>query len=379
MSFLCFVLVALLAGQMPPPDAPLSAALADLNNGHVLESIQQLKQLVRSNPDNGPAWFYLSTLYTEMKEYAFAERYLQRAMQAGPKGAAHYYQLGIIRYRQSQWRPALESFEQGLAIGSGQNDASVWRSIGDVQVELFDREAALRAYTEALRIQPDDARTRLALGRFYLQRGEAGTAIKQLNAALEIDPSLRAAYPVLGRAHLQAGEYPSAVTVLRKALESDPADQESRYALGRALLAMGSGDEGREELDKYERIRQQVVTADKHYKDALSRLAAGKFSEAESLLRETLRLAPAYGPALQSLGTLLLDQGSPEKALGFLQRAVEANPLNAAAWYGLGAAYFKRGRISEALEAAKRATVLNEDEVKYQRLLNEIQEKVKGE
>jgi tetratricopeptide (TPR) repeat protein len=372
-----FFLIALLAGQMPPRDPSLSAALSDLNKGHVLESIQQLKQIVRSNPNNGSAWFYLSALYTEMKEYAFAERYLQRAMQTGPKQGAHYYQLGMIRYRQSQWRPALELFEQALAIGSGQNEASVWRSIGDVQLELFDREAALHAYTEALRIQPDDARTRLALGRFYLQRGEAGPALEHLHAALEIDPSLRAAYPVLGRAHLQAGEFQQAVTVLKKALEGDPTDQDSRYALGRALLAMGRDDEGRAESDRYERIRQQVTTADRHYHDALSRLAEGKSSEAETLLRETVRLAPTYGPALQSLGTLLLDHGSPEQALGFLQRAVEVNPLNAAAWHGLGAAYFKSGKISEALEAVRRATVLNEDEVKYQRLLSEIQEKLK--
>jgi len=372
-----FFLIALLAGQMPSRDPSLSAALADLNKGHVLESIQQLKQIVRSDPNNGSAWFYLSALYTEMKEYAFAERYLQRAIQVGPKQGEHYFQLGIIRYRQSQWRPALELFEQALAIGSRRNEASVWRSIGDVQLELFDREAALHAYTEALRIQPDDARTRLALGRFYLQRGEVGPAIDHLHASLEIDPSLRAAYPVLGRAHLQAGEFPAAVTVLKKALEADPADQESRYALGRALLAMGRGDEGRAESDRYERIRQEVTAADRHYRDALSRLAEGKSAEAETLLRETVRLAPAYGPALQSLGTLLVDHGSPEKALGFLQRAVEVNPLNAAAWYGLGAAYFKSGKMSEALQAAKCAAALNEDEGKYQRLVSEIQDKLR--
>ncbi len=359
-----FLLIAWLAGQMPAPDASTSAALTDLNNGRVLESILQLKQIVRSDPDNGPAWFYLSTLYTEMKEYAFAERYVQRAMQAGPKQAAYYYQLGLIRYRQSQWRPALELFEQALAIGSGQNEASVWRSIGDVQLELFDRDAALHAYTEALRIDPRDARTHLALGRFYLQRGEAGAAIEHLRAALETDPSLHAAHAALGRAYVQAGDVTAAVTILKKALEQDPTDQDSRYTLGRALLAMGRPQEGREELDRYEGIREQVTTADRHYRDALSRLAEGKFSEAETLLREAVRLAPAYGPALQSLGKLLVDRGSPDKALGFLHRVVEVNPLNASAWNSLSTAYFRTGKMPEGTEAAKRANALNDDQVK---------------
>ena len=373
----CCALIALITAQMPTRDASLSAALAELDKGHVLESIQQFKQIVRSDPANGPAYFYLSTLYTEMKEYAFAERYLQRAMEVGPNKGAHYYQLGLIRYRQKQWRPALELFKQALEISSGDTKAAAWRSIGDVQLELFDRDAALQAYTEALRIQPGDGRTHLALGRFYLERGEPGRATEHLRAALETDPSLRTAYPLLGRAYRQSGDLQPAVAVLKKALDTDPADQESRYVLGQVFLAMGRIDEGRSELGRYERIRDQVASADSNYQTALSRLADGKLSEAEALLREAVRLAPKYGPALHSLGTLLLDRGSPEKALGCLERAVEVNPLNAATWYSLGAAYSKSGKLTEALEAAKRAIVLNEDDGQYQRLLSEIQEKIR--
>src|SRR5436190_15457621 len=116
----CFALIALIAlmpGQMPSRDASLSAALAELDKGRVLESIQQFKQIVRSDPTNGPAYFYLSTIYTELREYAFAERYLRRAMELSPNQGQHYYQLGVIRFRQEQWRPALGLFRQALEIG----------------------------------------------------------------------------------------------------------------------------------------------------------------------------------------------------------------------------------------------------------------------
>jgi tetratricopeptide (TPR) repeat protein len=372
-----FALIALMAVQMPSRDASLSAALAELDKGHVLESIQQFKQIVRSDPTNGPAYFYLSTLYTELKEFAFAERYLQRAMELSPNQGEHYYQLGLIRFRRQQWRPALESFKKALEIGFKRNPAPVWRSIGDVQLELFDRDSALQAYTEALRNQPGDSRTLLALGRFYLDRGEPDRAAEHLRAALKTDPSLRAAHPLLGRAYQQSGDLQSAVTLLREAVDTDPADQDSRYTLGRTLLAIGRADEGRAELDKYERIRQQVAGADSNYKSALSSIAEGKLSEAEESLREAVRLAPAYGPALQSLGALLLDRGSPEKALGFLERSVQVNPLNAATWGSLGNAYFKTGRLNEALEAAKRAVALNDDDPQYQRLLREIEGRVR--
>jgi tetratricopeptide (TPR) repeat protein len=165
----------------------------------------------------------------------------------------------------------------------------------------------------------------------------------------------------------------SAVAILTKALDSDPADQDSRYALGQVLLAMGRNAEGRAEIEKYESIRQRVVRADSDYQAALSRLEAGKSAEAESLLREAVRRAPMYGHALNALGMLLLDRGSPDKALDFFKRAVEANPLNAEAWFGLGTAHFKTGKRAEASFAARRAVVLNEDDTRFQTLLRNIE------
>jgi len=371
------LLIALSAAQMPSRDASVSSALAELEKGRVLESIQQFKEIIRSNPADTSSYFYLSTLYTQMNEYDVAEHYLRRAMELSPGQGAHYYQLGVIRDRQKQWAAAQDFFKQALQLGTGNNDARVWRSLGDVQLELFNRDGALQAYTEALRLQPRDAQSRLAIGRFYLERGEPDRATEHLVIALQIDPSLRAAYPVLGRAYRQSGQLASAASILNKALETDASDQDSRYVLGQTLLAMGRADEGREELEKYQAIRKQIANAEASYKAALARLDENKFSEAEKLLNDAVRLAPAYGPALQSLGKLLLDRASADKALPFLERAVQSNPLNAASWYNLGAAFFKLGKTNEALTAAKNATALNEDEAQYQRLLRDVQQRLK--
>jgi protein O-GlcNAc transferase len=358
----------LIAAQMSTRDA-----LAELEKGHVLESIQKLKEIVRTDPQNESAYFYLSTLYTRMNEYVLAERYIQRGIDINPKQGAYYHQFGLIRFRQKQWRPALDLFKQALDVGAGNNSAAVWKSIGDVQLELFDRDAALQAYTQALRLQPREPQTHLALGRFYLDRGEPQTAIEHIRAALESDPSLAGADFLLGSAYRQNGDLPAAVNVLKKALEGNPADQDSRYLLGRTLLALDRTDEGRQELDKYDKIRQQITSADTDYKEALSLLADGKSPEAEKLLLEAVQLAPAYGPALHSLGALLLDRGSAEKALPFLNRAAEANPLNAETWYSVASAYFKMRKTTQAMEAATRAIVLNDDDVRFQRLMADIQ------
>jgi tetratricopeptide (TPR) repeat protein len=373
-----FVLViAVIAPQAPPRDVSVSSALAQLNGGRVFEAIDQFKQIVRSDPANGQSYYYLSTLYTQLGELETAARYVRKAMELNPKQGAHYLQLGLIRFRQKQWRSALEFLKQALQFSSGSTAAAVWRSIGDAQVELFDREAALQAYETSVSLEPRDAASRLALGRFYLDRSDPERAIVQLRAALEIDPTLGAAYPVLGRAYRQTGDLAQAAGILKKAVDTDPADQESRYALGQVLLAAGREDEGQKELDQYESIRLQVTTANSRYMDALERLEGGKTAEAEQLLRTAVRLAPKYGPALHSLGVLLLDRGSARDAAEMLNRAVQSNPLNAASWFNLGKAYLKTGRLSDAQEAARRAAVLGDEDQEYQQLLADIESRTK--
>jgi tetratricopeptide (TPR) repeat protein len=370
-------LTILLAGQTPANEPSLRDAVAEMNRGRILESIAQFKQLTRIDPTNGAAYFYLSTLYTQMNELQLAERYLQRAMTVSSKRGAYYYQLGLIRFRQKQWRAALTLFKQALELGIGNDESVVWRSIGDVEIELFDRDAALEAYQTSLRLGPKDAVTRVALGRFYLERSEPQTAIEHLRAALDLDPSLRSVYPILGRAYRQYGDLPSAVAILKQGLEADPADQESRYALAQALLAMERTGEGRAELEKYEKIRQQVAAANDDYETGMSLLKDGRVTEAEKYLRQAVRLAPTYGPALQALGRLLLDRGSTQQATGILKRAVDTNPLNAESWFSLATAYFKSGKHADALAAARWATVLKDDDPQYQGLLAEIEARLR--
>ena len=95
------------------------------------------------------------------------------------------------------------------------------------------------------------------------------------------------------------------------------------------------------------------------------------------MLREAVRLRPSTALPSIRWDRCCLIAGHRRRRWPFLDRAVEVNPLNAATWYSLGAAYFKIGKMAEALEAAKRAVVLNEEDARYQRLVAEIQERLK--
>jgi Flp pilus assembly protein TadD len=95
------------------------------------------------------------------------------------------------------------------------------------------------------------------------------------------------------------------------------------------------------------------------------------------LLEDAVRLAPKYAPALRLLGAVLLTRGSTQRALDVIQQAVVANPLNPETYFDMGRAYFRSGKLSEALDTIRRALILEEDDARYYSLLGDILTKMK--
>ncbi len=375
-SAIGLLVAAIVHAQAREPKAELAAALAELNRGKVYEAIVTLKRIVPDDPDFGAANFYLSSLYTEMGRFDTARRYVERAIETDRKRGVYYHQLGVVHYREGRRRDALAAFEQALKLGVGGDAAAVWRDIGRVHADLLNWDEALRAYGDAARIQPKDAKTRLALGQFYLDREDPQRAAAELRAALEIDPRLSEAYTALGRAYRRLGEMPAAVAILRKGLELSSSDQESRYVLAQILLAMDRKSEGLREIAEYRRIQELMLRVDTLFENALDRLHAGELPEARTLLQGAVDLAPDYGPALHTLGAVLVERGEGARAVDMLKRALAANPLNSGAYFSLGAAYFQRGRLRDALEATQRAIVLFEEDARYHNQIGQIYRKL---
>jgi len=358
------------------PRSDTAAALAKINEGNVFEGIRMLKEIARAEPSSASAHFYLSSLYTRMGRYDRAFGYLQVAMKANPGQGPYHNQLGIIRRYEGCQPEALTAFQQALRAGMGKEEVSVWRQIGEVHVDLLAWDRAQEAYGNALRIDPKNAGIRLALGRLYLERNDPARAIEEIQSALKGQPGLAGAHASLGRAYRASGDLTSAVNVLKQGIESNPTDQEARYVLGQVLLALGRTDEGRHEMETYRRVDEQMTQTDKLVESAVQRAQAGDLERAEELLKDTLRLAPRYAPALHLLGVVLLNRGNSQRALEMLRQASIANPLNAESYFQMGSAYLNTGQLSQALDMNERALVLEDEDPRYYALLATIQSRM---
>ena len=176
----------------------------------------------------------------------------------------------------------------------------------------------------------------------------------------------------MGRAYRASGNPESAIDVLTKAIARDPSDQESRYVLAQTLLAEGRAREGREALRDYQQLQERMIQTNSMFEAAVERAQAGDLAEAEKVLRETLKLAPRYAPALQILGTVLLNRGNVQPALDAFRQSLAVNPLNSETYLNMGAAYLRLGNLNTALEMTEKALVIEDEDARLYNQLGEI-------
>ena len=262
----------------------VTSALSEINKGNIFEGLRRLKDVVRADPSSDSANFYLSSLYTGIGRFDIAYRHLEAAMKANPGQGAYYDQLGLIRRYEGCGAEALVAFQQALRAGMGKDEGTVWRHIGDLQVELLAWDSAIEAFEQALRLEPNDAASHLALGKLYLDRNDLDRAVRELRAALKIAPGLDGVHSSLGRAYRASGDLQSAATIVKEGTERNPSDQESRYVLAQVLLALGRDDEGRREMDTFRRVQDQIARTNSTFERAVGSAQSGELDRAEDLL-----------------------------------------------------------------------------------------------
>ncbi|OYT70539.1 MAG: hypothetical protein CFK52_10715 [Chloracidobacterium sp. CP2_5A] len=239
-------------------------------------------------------------------------------------------QRGISLYQQTQYAAALEAVEP-VAVQYPEQ-AAAYRLIGLCRLQLKQYAAAaadLRKAAELTRAleKREDAVARLALGKALFLAGDFAAAIPELEfaaARLEVEA---ATLTLLGYAHYRQGDEAAA----RQALTQSVARDERQPEAWRLLA----------ELD----VAGMTVAPDAA---AAKRAAASieKVNRSEPLLAAGLR------------GRLLVAQRQFAKAIPELERAVAAQPDNAALLFALGLALSREKRLEQAADTLARAAKL---------------------
>ena len=195
----------------------VSAALADGQRGRHQESLHELQEAEKADPNSATVRFLLARDYYQMKDFPRAAEHFQSTLSLNPKNSVAAYYLGLSRLAIGDLEVAEGSFRRALELDSANFSAAF--NLGVVYTRQHRSEAAVQAFQHAVEILPDYAEAHEALGELYLYLNRPYDAARELERAVAIVPKMAKAHYHLGRAYAALGLQEKARKEFKRAKE----------------------------------------------------------------------------------------------------------------------------------------------------------------
>jgi tetratricopeptide (TPR) repeat protein len=230
---------------------------------------------------------------------------------------------------------ALESYAQGRST------TEKWIELGLSELRQGRTFASIRAYRQATRLDPKNARIHRLLATNYFLLNQYALFRAEIQEALAIDPGDPQTHYLAGRFTYEAEKiYPVAIEHFSKAVQLSPEDYKAYCYLGLSYRAM----QNLKQAEQYLRKSAALVTA------------AGV----------------TYDVPFRSLVELYLGMDQAALALEYCQKAIAINPQSAENYYWKGKAETKLEKWNQALGSLKRAVELDPTSARPHYLLGTV-------
>jgi tetratricopeptide (TPR) repeat protein len=274
--------------------------------------------------------------------------------------AISYYQ-NALRLRPASDEPALANLREKLARAYLVTDQR------DLAIDLLEsvvRETPMRFETYEL------------LGELYLKKGNLEKAMRNFEQTLLIDSSRPENYLRLAELYLQLKQTDKAVEMMRTARGKFPDVPQIIFTLALTLSQAKKHTEAMtafaEAQAEAEQNNQELLTGTFYFQYGAAAEQAGLLDKAADLLRESIRLDPAYASeAYNYIGYMWIDRDmNLDEAGEMIKKALDAEPDNGAFLDSLGWLHFKKGDYEQALKDLLRAveSLKKEDPVVFEHL-----------
>ncbi|MGA2035666.1 MAG: tetratricopeptide repeat protein, partial [Thermoguttaceae bacterium] len=222
--------------------------------------------------------------------------------------------VGICRYQLQFWKDQESLLQRGLAVEP--NNWTLLNNLGVWRWEHGKKDEAEKHWRTAVTIRPGAADAHSNLGYCLAEQNKLEEAALHLQLAIQYKPILAEAHNNLGLVRLKQRRLlqskneatpemvenlsAEAMQHFRDALKYRPAELNARDNLATTLMELAQASKGEQQR--------------------------AQFDEAESQLREILRLKPSQFTAWIHLSNLRQEQGRPAEALDVARQAVGRFP-----------------------------------------------------
>ena len=224
---------------------------------------------------------------------------------------------GLTNHKAGHYEQALRAFDQAMLIDP--DYARAYRSKGDVLYDFKHYEEALAAYGQAIRLDPDHARIYSNRGDILMHLKRYEEALAAYEQAIRLEPNLAPNYNEKGNVLFSLKRYEEALAAYEAAIRLDP-------GFASAYNNMGN---------------------------ALSRLK--RYFEANIAYEQAIRINPQYAIPYNNKGRALYHLGRYHEALEAFERAIGFDRNFKEVYANMADALERLGRIEEARAARAKA------------------------
>jgi len=364
--------------EITPARRNLATVLWFLNRKQ--ESVREFSSLLKMNPNDSVAHFYLGAFEFEQKQFLNARDHFAKAgdlafgnPEAVPMVLETYLatkdtavplrmtgqleqaqnpnpdlilQVGALLLRYERYEQATKTFEKLVALGSASPET--YLMLADAYDKQDEPGKAYRALSKAIAIAPKSEDGYLTLASFSSAHHNSEFALKTVKQGLEQIPG--SAKLVLQEGVLWAleGDLIRAEGSFRQASQMDARWSLPRLALGVAELQAGKLSEAAATFR--EAAKQDSADYRPEYLYALSLVRAAaqedtaRRPEIIAALRRAIGLNSKDAESRILLGQTYIAASQVESAITEFQKVIELYPGNPSAHYQLGIAYRKQGK-----------------------------------
>jgi protein O-mannosyl-transferase len=223
-------------------------------------------QTLKTDPDSYIMHMNLGTTYFTTRDFAAAEKELDRALELRPDSANVLNALGCVYLEQGRLDHAAKALQAAINLKPAWSDPHF--NYGRVLRTQGRDEQALSEFRTAVRVGPLNAAARLNLAEELVARGQDAEAKAEYRKSIELQPTLHAQQK-LAALLIKTAHDNEAADMLRTIVAEYPFDSESHVTLGALLEKAGRFEEARKEYE--DTLRSDPANV--HAKEGLQRLA----------------------------------------------------------------------------------------------------------
>jgi putative PEP-CTERM system TPR-repeat lipoprotein len=293
-----------------------------MKKGKIREAIIQLKNAVKTDPNNLEARYGLAIAYLQVNDAISAEKELRTALNRGYDESKIAAPLARAYLMQLKYDNVLKEAQPGERGKDVEHDLRIYRGYALFGLKRYDEAEA--SFNDARQLKPTDPRGLVGLGRLLEELGRFKEAEQRADEALaltSVPQQMAETLTLKGNLRRLQRDSEGALLNFTKAIQADAGANPAR--IGRAVLLIDRKEDAAAAEDVAALLKALPGQPVAVYLDALLKVRRNDIKPAiETLQNMVNKVANPYPPALYLLGNLLLGTNETEQAETNLTRYV---------------------------------------------------------